>query len=421
MRYDVIVVGARVAGASLAMLLARAGLRVLALDRVTFPSDTVSSHQVQVPGMALLKRWGLLDKLAAAGTPATRQVRFDPGHVVLDGGFPSHDGNDALYSPRRTLLDSLIVDTAREAGAEILEGVRLERLTFDQSGRVTGVTGAHRDGRPLTATATLVVGADGKHSTVAQQVGARTYRSAPVAAFASYGYFAGLPMARGEMYQRPGRVVAAFPTNDNLTMVYVSAPLAEFETARRDLEGSYLRTLDDCADLGERVRAAQRVERLRTTPDQPNLLRQASGPGWALVGDAGVVMDSITAQGISNALRDADRLGSAIVAGLGGATALEAALARRARQRDRAIIPMYDFTVDLTRFKPLNAAQRLLFSSLQGQPAETDRFFGAFAGTTPIDEYLSIRNAVRVVAGSWFGRGCRRGSRPEELRSVPSV
>jgi 2-polyprenyl-6-methoxyphenol hydroxylase-like FAD-dependent oxidoreductase len=79
---DVIVVGARVAGASTALLLARRGLKVLAVDRATFPSDTLSTHQVQVPGVARLRRWGILDGVLAAGTPAAAEVRFDPGPVV---------------------------------------------------------------------------------------------------------------------------------------------------------------------------------------------------------------------------------------------------------------------------------------------------------------------------------------------------
>src|SRR6516165_5544715 len=95
-RYDVIVVGARVAGASTAMLLARQGLRVLAVDRAAFPSDTISSHQLQVPGAALLHRWGLLAKLTSAGTPPVRRVRLDVGDgVVINGRFPSHEGADA--------------------------------------------------------------------------------------------------------------------------------------------------------------------------------------------------------------------------------------------------------------------------------------------------------------------------------------
>jgi 2-polyprenyl-6-methoxyphenol hydroxylase-like FAD-dependent oxidoreductase len=295
MAYDVIVVGARVAGAATALLLARAGLRVLAIDRATFPSDTISSHQVQLPGIALLHRWGVLDRLVRAGTPATPRVRFDTGPVVLEGEFPVHDGVRALYSPRRTMLDTALIEAAREAGAEVLEGTRLTDLIVD-GGAVRGVQGTRRGGVPWRATAPLVIGADGKHSAVAQRVGARVYRWRPVGAFACYGYVADLPVGLGEMYQRPGRAVAVFPTNDNLTMVYVAGPIREFAAFRRDITGSYLDSLDRCGDLGARVRAGRLVGHLRTTPDQPNLFRVPYGPGWALVGDAGVVMDSITAQ-----------------------------------------------------------------------------------------------------------------------------
>jgi 2-polyprenyl-6-methoxyphenol hydroxylase-like FAD-dependent oxidoreductase len=167
-RYDVIVVGARVAGAATAMLLARQGLRVLAVDRVSFPSDTISSHQLQVPGAALLNRWGLLAKLTAAGTPPTRRVRFDAGgDLVMTGQYPEYDGVDALYSPRRTLLDSILVEAAREAGAEVRENFRVTQLAASGD-RVTGIQGTGRGGAAVTETANLVIGADGKRSLVAR-------------------------------------------------------------------------------------------------------------------------------------------------------------------------------------------------------------------------------------------------------------
>src|SRR5262245_12108733 len=119
--YDVIIVGARVAGSATGMLLARIGFKVLVVDRASFPSDTLSTHQVQLPGVACLRRWGLLDRVIAANTPATRQVTFDTGFVRLEGRFPEFQGVDALYSPRRTILDKIIVDAARDAGAEVRE------------------------------------------------------------------------------------------------------------------------------------------------------------------------------------------------------------------------------------------------------------------------------------------------------------
>jgi len=403
-RYDVIVVGARVAGAATAMLLARQGLRVLAVDRVSFPRDTISSHQLQVPGVALLRRWGLLGKLAAAGTPPARRVRFDAGGgLVMDGQFPAYEGVDTLYSPRRTLLDTILVEAARAAGAEIRENFRVTQVTASGS-QVTGIGGSARGGPVVSETASLVIGADGKRSLVAGAVGARHYRERPVRSFASYSYWAGVPVSRGELYQRPGRAVAVFPTNDELTMVYVAAPMTEFASARADLEGHYLRTLDLCGDLGERVRSGSRAERLRTTPDQPNTFRCSHGPGWALAGDAGVVMDSISAQGMTNALRDASYLSAAVVAGLGGSRPLAGALHDHQRRRDRAIRGIYDFTLGLGAFPPAGPGQRHFLAVVAADQQETDRFLGAFAGIVPPEDYFTPGTVVRILGS----RGIRK-------------
>ena len=397
-RYDVIVVGARVAGAATAMLLSRHGLRVLAVDRASFPSDTISSHQLQVPGVALMRRWGLLGALTAAGTPPVRRVRFDAGGgLVIDGEFPGYEGVDALYSPRRTLLDSILVQAARQAGAEVRENFRVTQVTAS-GGRVTGIRGSAR-GRPaVSEIASLVIGADGKRSLVAGAVGARRYRERPVRSFASYSYWAGVPVSSGELYQRPGRAVAVFPTNDGLTMIYAAAPIAAFASARADLEGHFLRTLDLCGDLGERARSGTRAERLRTTPDQPNTFRCPHGPGWALAGDAGVVMDSISAQGMTNALRDASYLSAAVVAGLGGSRPLAGALHDHQRHRDRAIRGMYDFTLGLAAFPSVTPGQRRFLAAVAADQRETGRFLGAFAGIVPPDQYFTPATAARVLS-----------------------
>ena len=407
-RYDVIVVGARVAGAATAMLLARQGLRVLAVERASFPSDTISSHQLQVPGAALLHRWGLLGKLTAAGTPPASRVRFDAGDgLVLDGRFPAHEGVDALYSPRRTLLDSVMAEAAREAGAEVREHFRVTEVT-GSGDRVTGIRGSARGGPAVTETARLVIGADGKRSLVAGAVGARRYRERPVRSFASYSYWSGVPVSGGELYQRPGRAVAVFPTNDELTMVYVAAPIAEFAPARADLEGHYLRSLDLCGDLGERVLSGSRAERLRTTPDQPNTFRYSHGPGWALAGDAGVVMDSVSAQGMTNALRDAGRLSAAVIAGLGGSRPLDDALLDHRHRRDRAIGGMYDFTLGLAAFPAVTRGRRRFLAAVAADQAETDRFLAAFAGIAAPERYFTPVTALRVLGT----RGIRKRLQP---------
>ena len=245
---------------------------------------------------------------------------------------------------------------------------------------------------------------------------ARRYRERPTSTLACYTYWSGVPTAGGELYQRPGRAVAAFPTNDDLTMIYVAAPRTEFEAFRTDIEGHYLKTLDGCGDLGDRVRESERAERFRTTPDLPNTFRVPYGPGWALVGDAGLVMDPITAQGIGNALSQAEILAEAIAHGFDGTRPLDAALAGYQRRRDAALGPMYDFTTDLAAFHPPRPADQQLLASLHGRPAEIDRFLGVFAGATPLKQYRSARNVVRLlgvrglarIATATLGQALRR-------------
>jgi len=429
MSYDVIVVGARVAGAATALLLARAGVRVLVVDRAGPPGDTLSSHQVQLPGVAALHRWGLLGR-AVAGAPATARLRFDAGPVVLEGRYPSAGGVSALYSPRRMVLDQVLLDAAGAAGAEVRLGFRVDELLWDGR-RVAGLRGRERRGADAAETARLVVGADGKHSFVARAAGAARYCTRAAATMASYSYWAGVPTAAGggEIYRRPGRAVAAFPTSADLTMIYVAAPAAGFAAARGDLEGHYLAGLEGCGELRERAAAGFRAERLRTTPDLPAGIRVPHGPGWALAGDAGLVLDPVSAHGISNALRDAELLARAVVDGLGGGGVgpgrggpggggpggpggLGAALAGYHRQRDAAARPMFELTARTARLDPVSRAERLLYDALAGRPAEISRFFGALSGTEPLRPYLGLANLTRIVAGrSWpFEGRARRAS-----------
>ncbi|HEY7077725.1 MAG TPA: NAD(P)/FAD-dependent oxidoreductase [Solirubrobacteraceae bacterium] len=381
--YDVIVVGTRVAGASTAMLLARGGLKVLAVDRGRFPSDTLSTHQVQVPGAACLARWGLLGRVEAAGTPATRRVRFDTGWVVLEGRWPAVDGVDALYSPRRRILDTLLVDAAREAGAEVREGCAVDEPLFD-GGRVTGVrSGSVRE------RARLVVGADGRHSLVAKAVSAPEYHAQPPRSVAYYTYWSGVPLEGGRMYARERRMIGAWPTNDGLLMTYVAAPADEFKAFRADPQGSLLRSLDLAGDLGERVRAGARAERVYGSADLHNRFRKPHGPGWALVGDAGLLMDPVTGQGISDAFRDAELLAGAVLAGRD--------LAGYQAARDAAALPMYEMTLDVASFEPLAPHRQLLLERLAGRPDDTSRFLGALCGAVPIGEFFGPRNLLRLL------------------------
>jgi len=398
--YDVIVVGARVAGSSTAMLLARKGFKVLLLDRATFPSDTLSTHQVQLPGVARLKHWGLLDRVIASGAPATRHVRFDAAGSVLEGHYPAFRGVYALYSPRRTILDKILVDAAREAGVAVREGFVVEEVLTDD-GHVTGIRGRVRDRKKsstlVTEAAQLVVGADGKRSLVADAVRAETYNERPALSMGFYTYWEGVPIEGNEMYVRDRCLIFTCPTNDGLVMTYVTRPVEEFHLFRSDIESNFLKTLDLAGDLGELVRCGQRAGRFRGTTDLPNFFRKPHGPGWALVGDAGFVMDPITGQGIGHAFRDAELLADAIYAGFDGRQPLDAALAGYEQKRNLEALPMYEFTTDLASFRPPNAEERVLFASLVGNQPEIDRFLGVLTGVVPIREYFAPGNLLKII------------------------
>jgi 2-polyprenyl-6-methoxyphenol hydroxylase-like FAD-dependent oxidoreductase len=263
--YDAIVVGARCAGAPTAMLLARKGYKVLMVDRARFPSDTISTHILHPPGVASLRRWGLLDRVVAAGCPPIHTYAVDFGPFTLTGS-PGTEQDPVAYAPRRTVLDKLLVDAAAEAGVEVREGFTVSEVVVDD-GRVTGVRGHGGDGRTVTERARVVVGADGRHSLVARATKPEQYHEKPQLLAGYYTYWSGLPMdGHFQTWVRPDRGFAAWPTNDDLTLVIGGWPFAEFEANKRDIEGNYLKMLELAPEFAERVHAATREARFVGTP-----------------------------------------------------------------------------------------------------------------------------------------------------------
>jgi flavin-dependent dehydrogenase len=397
--YDAIVVGARCAGSPTAMLLARRGYRVLLVDKARFPSDTLSVHYVHQPGGARLARWGLLDRVAGSNCPPVRRQRLDFGPVVLEGAPPPADGVADAYAPRRTVLDQILVEAAAAAGAEVRERFTVEGLVADGE-RVTGVRGRAAGGATVTEAARIVVGADGLHSRVARAVQAPAYDTRPAFTCAYYAYWEDLPIQGAELYARPDRMILAGPTNDARTLVIVYWPVAAFHEVRTDVEGHFLAALDLVPDLAERARAGRRVERFRGTADLPNLYRRPHGPGWALVGDAGYHKDPITAQGISDAFRDAELLAEAIDDGFAGRRPLAEALAAYERARNEATRPIYELTCQFAALQPPPPEMQLLIAALRGNQEQTDRFVGTVVGTVPIPEFFAPENLAQIMGAA---------------------
>ena len=393
--YDVIVVGARCAGSPVAMLLARKGYRTLLVDRATFPSDTVSTHLIHPPGVASLQRWGLLDRLTATGCPPIGRYTFDFGPLTL-GGAPGTDDSPFAYAPRRTVLDKLLVDAAAEAGAEVREAFTVEEILVED-GQVTGIRGHAVGGSAVVERARVVVGADGRNSVVAKAVRPGQYHERPPLTCGYYSYWSNLPVhGTFEIYSRPGRGWAACPTHDDLTMVVGGWSYAELAEHRDDIEGTLLSAFEAAPEFAERIRGATREERFVGT-SVPNYFRTPFGPGWALVGDAGYNRDFITAQGITDAFRDAELCAGALDDALAGNRPYDEALGEYQAARDGQVLPMYEMTAQIAALQPPDAQMIQLVTALQSNQELMDAFARVNSGATSPAEFFAPDNVGRIL------------------------
>jgi flavin-dependent dehydrogenase len=392
-QYDAIVVGARCAGSPTALLLARNGYRVLVVDRATFPSDTISTHQIHRPGVEALERWGLLERVVASGAPPIDTYLVDFGAFALTG-TPGR-----AYAPRRTVLDEILVDAASEAGAEVREAFTVEGLVFEDD-RVVGVRGHEQGGATVTERARVVVGADGRYSLVADAVTAEEYDTKPKLLASYYSYWSGMPMdGRFENWVRPYRGMAAWPTNDGLTLVIAGWPYREFEANRSDVERHFLETLDTAPEFAERVRAGTREERF-VGAAVPGYFRKPYGPGWALVGDAGYNTDYITAQGITDAFRHAELCADALHQTLSGERGFDDAMEEYRSTRDAQVKAMYELTAEFASLEPPPPELQQLLAAVAQSKEAMDEFARVLAGITSPAEFFSEANAGRILAAA---------------------
>jgi menaquinone-9 beta-reductase len=335
--YDVLVIGARAAGAATAMLLAERGLEVLLVDRGAYGTDTLSTHALMRGAVLQLKRWGLLPQVEASATPPVRRTAFHYGDTVLDLAIKPSHGVEALYAPRRTVLDPILVDAAMAAGATVRFRTGLVDLARDARGRVIGAVLKGPSGATYAVAADRVIGADGAGSTVARLVGAPFEHRAAHATAVIWAYWSGLEARGYHWHYRPGTSAGVIPTTGRQTCVFAAMPPARLKGG--DYPALYRAVLGECApDLAARLGEARLEGRLTAFAGRPGFLRSSHGPGWALVGDAGYFKDPITAHGITDALRDGWLLGEAAFTGTAQA------LAEYQTTRDALSLPLFRAT-----------------------------------------------------------------------------
>ena len=343
--YDVIVVGGRAAGAATALQLARRGLEVLVVDRARRGSDTLSTHALMRTGVLQLRRWGLLDDVIASGAPPLGRTIVHYGDEAVPIDLAPTGGVDALYAPRRTVLDPILVEAAEREGVQAEFGVRVTDLLRDHEGRVTGIEAVDDSGRNFTARSRLTIGADGLQSTVARRANATIYRSGTSSSALFYSYWSGMEVEGYEWFFRPGLSGGIIPTNDERACVWVGAPTEGFRRelfvdGKPSIERAFARLNHPAAARLETGRA----QGFRAFRGRPGFFRQAWGPGWALVGDSGYFKDPLSAHGISDAFRDAELLARAIASVFAGDAREHEALAAYQRTRDELSHVMFSAT-----------------------------------------------------------------------------
>lgn len=379
-RYDAVIVGARVAGATTAMLLARAGMRVLTIERSAPGSDTLSTHALMRAGVMQLHRWGVLDRIVTAGTPPIRRTTFHYGAEAISVAIQERDGVGSLYAPRRTVLDAALADTACEAGADMVHGATVTGLLYDHSRRVCGVNITDAEGFSRRVEAGIVIGADGARSSVARAVGAEALREGRYSAAVIYGYWRGLDLDGTHWQYGPDCASGAIPTNDGLACVFVGMRPGRYEAQRPGgfdkLFAEALREVDP--ELADAVARAERVGKFYPFAGRPGFIRQSWGRGWALVGDAACFKDPLTAHGITDALRDAEILANAVIAGA------DSDLAEYQSGRDAFAVEFLDlsdeiasFDWDMDRLKELH----IRLSKLMNRECDFVRSFGTVLET----------------------------------------
>jgi len=338
--FDVIVVGARCSGSPLATLLARRGVKVALVEQASFPSDTLSTHIFEAQALTFLDRLGVIDKIRATGAPFLDRVDLRQEDLEFVTPIQLHSGDvGGTASVRRLLLDPILAQTAAEAGADLRMASKVTGLLEDR-GRVAGVRVA-QNGSETTLRARLIVGADGRNSTIARLVGARKYNLTPNERFLYWTFFEGVEPESDPafVFHRWGnRMVIATHADSGLYQVILIP----------DLVGSFMEYACSCRPVAQALSSARRTGKLFGMLRWEGFFRDASGPGWVLVGDAGNFKDPTPGQGIQDAFRQVDALVPAIATALDGSGEdIDREMATWGSWRDRDAAEHYWLATDM--------------------------------------------------------------------------
>ena len=391
---DVVIVGARVAGSALAARLAAGGLSVALFDRGDLPTPTLSTHILH--GTEDLRIEGVYDTVVALGVPPLHDVRVRLDDVELHFRHPDNPG----LCPPREVLDQVLLDRAAAAGAKTSTGTAVVGLRRGSDGTVSGVTVQHADGSVRDVSAQLVIGADGRNSSVARWVGARQYLTTRSERALLWRYFTGVRIPPALLWHRIGvHIVSILPTGpEDFVLIAQPPEHLQGELAGRDVAG-FLRHVESVSPaVAELAAAARPVGNLNRVVRYPCFFRQPFGPGWALLGDAGHAKDATLGHGINDALRSARGLAAVLTAHWGQPAALSAGLARWARDRDKTELANYWYGQDIGRGGAVTAMERAILAGIQRDSRAVGRLDDVMGDRLDADRLLTLPRLVGAVA-----------------------
>ena len=356
--YDVVIVGARIAGSILGVLLGSRGLRVLLLDRASFPSDTLSTHFFRWPTFAVLDRIGVLNSVCTSAPRLSTNFNFVDGHVFSED-VKSPEGPSHHLCLRRVILDDFLIHRVRaERNVTLRERASVTALLVE-GGTVIGVRWSE-DGGHLEARSRVVIGADGIHSIVSRHVNVEVEQAEPVRRAMFYAYFRNFlaqPIPSAEFHYLENHLAYVFPTDSGLTLLAASLPIDEFETFKKDPEKTFLAFLSSMPEIKPRLDNASRDGPVRGTGSIPGYQRKPFGKGWALVGDAAQVMDPWSGQGIDQASTHAGYLADSLIEWFSDTMSWEESMHGYREKRNQFSTATYDRTCRFAKdFRPMTHA-----------------------------------------------------------------
>jgi len=415
--YDVIIIGARVAGAATAFLLAKKGLQVLLVDKTPFPADTVSTHLLQPRALAYLYHWSLIHQLKDS-TPIlnsfcyTREdVSFSSAPSQLDlknalnqdhGWSTSHDGSSIPVEwmiIRRKLLDPLIVNAAIEAGAEFRDDFPVDSIYFENN-KAGGIIFINSQGQKEVIKSKFVVMANGRLSRLMHNAGSAITYNHPKQEFCFYNYFSGIDSTglKIPVHIRGKYGLAYGPTNEDNHILSVWGPSAFGRQVYQQIEKNFYSIVRFCyPELADRLFEGKAEEQFKGMIAVSNTDRQATGTNWLAVGDAASCLSQSTAIGITNAFRDAEFAAHYLGEAFAGHMSIEAATQAYSVKHYKDLDDYFKFVCEASECNLATQEQIALLQALSHNPEQAGHLLAVIGRILPVSSFFNPDNIEQIM------------------------